>query len=278
MSGGKSATQIDADDGWKATLSLSFEAGLSRTFVRRSHTGPLSVQRPFYPETGVAHVYLLHPPGGIVGDDELLIEARVCANAAGLVTTPGATKFYRSNGTASRVDIQLEVLDGSLEWFPQENIFFNGCSTALTTTISLSVNSAFAGWDIQCYGRPAGNEPFIDGSVCNKLTVLVEGAPAFYDRQVVNSEHPISQRTTYRSSTVNGTLLLNQVPGECCEVVRSILANSPEFFVTNVDSLLVVRYLGNSAQEAKNGFCNAWSRLRHLINQQPPCVPRIWAT
>ena len=267
-----------ACEGWKAALSLSFEAGPSRTFVRREHIGPLSVQRPFYPEEKVAHVYMLHPPGGVVGGDELFINARSCANAAGLVTTPGATKFYRSNGTPSRVDQKLEVCSGSLEWFPQENIFFNGCNTALTTTIALNDGAAFVGWDIQCYGRPAGKQPFTIGSICNKLTVLIDDAPVFCDRLVVDNDHPLSQLSTFRSRTVNGTLLLNRVPAQSSDMVRKILGNSPEFFITSVDSLLVVRYLGNSAQAAKQGFCAVWSKLRQLINQQSPCVPRIWAT
>jgi len=269
---------VAVSEGWKAALSLSFEAGPSRTFVRREHIGPLSMQRPFYPEANVAHVYLLHPPGGVVGGDQLLINACVRANAAGLVTTPGATKFYRSNGTPSRVDQQLEVQGGSLEWFPQENIFFDGCNTVLTTTIELNDDAAFAGWDIQCYGRPAGDKPFVDGSISNKLTVLVDGLPAFCDRLVVDSNHPLSHTTTYRSSTVNGTLILNNIPVQSCDSAKSTFLNRPEFFVTNVDSLLVVRYLGNSAQEAKQGFCTVWSKFRHLINQQSPCVPRIWAT
>jgi urease accessory protein len=272
------ATPVVVCEGWKASLSLSFEVGPTRTFVRREHTGPLGVQRPFYPEATVAHVYLLHPPGGVVGGDKLSIDARVCENAAGLVTTPGATKFYRSNGKLSTVDQQLEVNGGSLEWFPQENIFFNGCHAALTTTIALSNDAAFAGWDIQCYGRPAGNKPFIDGSVCNTLTVLVNDAPVFCDRQVVDINHPLSHSTTYRSSTVSGTLLLNRIPAESCDMARSTLGNSSDFFVTNVDSLLVVRYLGSSAEEAKRGFCAVWSQMRCLINQRPPCVPRIWAT
>ena len=265
-------------EGWKASLSLSFQAGPIRTFVRREHTGPLSVQRVFYPESTVAHVYLLHPPGGVVGGDELSIDACACTNAAGLVTTPGATKFYRSNGKLSRVNQRLEVHNGSLEWFPQENIFFNGCHVALTSTIALSDDAAFAGWDIQCYGRPAGKQPFIDGSVCNKLTVLVNDEPVFCDRQVVDSNHQLSHSTTYRGNTVSGTLLLNRIPAESCDMARRTLGNSSVFFVTSVDSLLVVRYLGNSAEEAKQGFCTVWSQFRHLINQRQPCVPRIWAT
>ncbi len=54
--------------GWKANLSLEFKATALRTVIsKREHKGPLAIQRPFYPEDDVCHVYLLHPPGGVVG-------------------------------------------------------------------------------------------------------------------------------------------------------------------------------------------------------------------
>ena len=57
------------DDGWTATLRLGFAHKSGATFsARRVHRGPLVVQRAFFPEgPAVAHVYVLHPPGGFVG-------------------------------------------------------------------------------------------------------------------------------------------------------------------------------------------------------------------
>ena len=91
------------------------------------HYGPLRVQRPFYPEGGTAHIYLLHPPGGVVGGDGLDIGITARRQAHGLFTTPGATKFYLSAGDTAGVQQALTVeAGGTLEWFPQENIFFPG--------------------------------------------------------------------------------------------------------------------------------------------------------
>jgi urease accessory protein len=62
--------------------------------MRRRHLGPLVVQRAFHPEAdGTAHLYILHPPGGVAGGDRLEITAHVAAGARALMTTPGGAKF-----------------------------------------------------------------------------------------------------------------------------------------------------------------------------------------
>lgn len=273
------ANCTNPNQGWRASLSLSFEKGPERTVVRRRHTGPLTIQRPFFPENSVAHVYMLHPPGGVVGGDLLTIEASVDEGASGLVTTPGATKFYRSKeASVSSFSQSLNVQGGSLEWFPQENIFFNGCTANLSTTINADANAAIALWDIQCFGRPAGGELFRTGSVTNKLKVLVENNLIFLDRLVINDKHPLSQHTGLGAQPVTGTLLLNKMTQDACDLVRNLLSGQSSFFVTLVDSLLILRYIGNSVEQSKQGFIQVWKQLRYSLNQRHPSVPRIWAT
>ena len=95
--------------GWTAALDLQFERAKERSIVSRCrHNGPLRVQKPFYPEDGVCHVYLLHPPGGVVGGDELSVSVRAGKGSAALITTPGATRVYRSAGPLSTIKYQVE--------------------------------------------------------------------------------------------------------------------------------------------------------------------------
>ena len=62
---------------WLARLEMTFAHRQQKTkLVDTLREGPLSVQRAFYPETtGAAHLYLLHPPAGIVSGDELHVAA-----------------------------------------------------------------------------------------------------------------------------------------------------------------------------------------------------------
>ena len=79
-----SGHRFDAGRHWAASLALTFahRDGATR-MVQARHQGPLRVQRPFYPEgSGEAcHVYVLHPPGGLVSGDALTISAHVESGA-----------------------------------------------------------------------------------------------------------------------------------------------------------------------------------------------------
>ena len=87
---------------WRGELALQFAPSERGTVVaRRRHEGPFCIQRPFYPGDGTCHVYLLHPPGGLAAGDELILDAAAEHGAAALLTTPAATKFYRSEGLPS---------------------------------------------------------------------------------------------------------------------------------------------------------------------------------
>ena len=70
---------------WDAALDLGFEARRGRTVLtRRERSGPLAVQNVLYPEGDAAHVVVLHPPGGMVGGDQLRIAFECDAGAVAL--------------------------------------------------------------------------------------------------------------------------------------------------------------------------------------------------
>ena len=150
----------DIRDGWQASLNLTFvDRGDKTVLKNRQQSGPLAVQRPLYPDGETCHTYLLHPPGGVVGGDTLNIEATIESGAHALITTPGATKFYRSNNKYAKQKQTLRVKkDARLEWMPQENIFFPNAHVRLDTEIRLEKGAQFWGWEMHCFGRPAQNE------------------------------------------------------------------------------------------------------------------------
>ncbi len=269
------------DSGWKASLNLGFEHIAGKTVLRRSHTGPLLIQRPFYPEGPVCHAYVLHPPSGIVGGDALQIEVESYADSQGLVTTPGASKYYASDGRVASQNINLNVANAALEWMPQETIYFNDCRASQTLHVTLEQHSRFIGWEISCLGRPAGNHGFVGGEVSSRLNIYLNNKPFLSERLLVRGADDLARSTGMRSATTCGTMVIycHQLAGfESLKAVRGTLPSTTEFSATQIDDFIIIRYLGANTEVARNGFIAAWSMIRPLVIKRPMHTPRIWAT
>lgn len=268
--------------GWKAKLDLVFENRINKSVLaKRTQYGPLSVQRPFYPEGEVCHLYLLHPPGGVVGGDELRLNVHVKKHAKVLITTPGATKFYRSAGKQSKQIQKLTVSDGSsLEWFPQENIFFDQTHTQLHTRVELEQTAKFIGWEINCYGRPAANELFNSGQITTRLAVFREQRPILLDSLNLASFTDVETPVGLNHYACFGTLIATQITPQLLEKARQAIATEGErpIGMTLLDDVLIVRCLGHYAEHVSSAFKTIWATLRKEVLDKQACPPRIWLT
>lgn len=271
------ARALAEESGWLARLRLGFRRGPGRTLLaERMREGPLAVQRPFYPEGDCCHVYLLHPPGGVAGGDTLDIETTVGEGASALVTTPGATKFYRSVGPEAYQHQRLRVESGTLEWLAQENIFFPGANAELTTRVDLIGGARFIGWEIHSLGRPVIEERFDRGRMVACFSLWRDGLPVLHERLSVEDEKSLSGAAGLRGQPVVATLYATVEEMLDLEPVRESLPE--EIGVTVVDGLLVARYLGDSTEQARNHFIGIWQWIRGAAVGREPSPPRIWNT
>jgi urease accessory protein len=277
-------------ESWQARLRLGFSGVGGRTrVVQREHLGPLRIQRPFYPEDdGTCHVYLLHPPGGVVGGDQLRLEVSAENQSHVLITTPAATKLYRSAGSVAHLRQELRGSGESLiEWLPQETIAFEGTEVTLETVAELDGTSEFVGWEVICLGRPAAGEKFERGNIRQRFEVWREGTPLYLDRGYFG-EKGVAHRAAWGldGAPVLGTMVLASRRPDILSVARQSLAAShlgskldpsrDHIAATELDGITLVRYVGPSVPACWAAFVAIWRATRPLVSSKGATAPRIW--
>ena len=277
--------EINSSTGWAAELSLAFEArGAATVLARRQHRGPLTVQRPFYPEgPAVCQVTLLHPPGGLVGGDQLQLTATLDAGAQALITTPAASKIYRSAAAVAQQRQHFHLAAGAaLEWLPQETILFSGAHFRSQTRVDLAPGGRFLGWEITCLGRPACAERFDVGHGAIALELWEDGQPLFIERgRYAGGGALLTAPWGLGNQPVVGTWLALDAPAELIDALRarlSEMADPARWGLTRLPRVLALRYRGPSAAEARALFIRAWTLVRPTLLGRDAHPPRIWAT
>ncbi|KZZ10888.1 hypothetical protein A3765_07985 [Oleiphilus sp. HI0130] len=277
---------------WKARLALGYRQRSDKTVLSKMQfEGPLRVQRPFYPEHGRCHTYLLHPPGGMVSGDQIDIDVSVDSNANAFITTPSAGKIYSADSAnvVQTQNIQLSVSDGaSLEFLPQENILFNGANARLSTTIDVSAKGRLIAWDMVSFGRPYGGYWFDSGSLSQQISISIEGDLVLHEGFRTDPELVILESSVGLMGYKHMGSLFIAVPEEedlyktWVELIRQHVSaldiKDTSIGATHRHKLLIVRALSQDVEQLRNTFISIWQHIRPQVLGAEPIMPRIWLT
>ncbi len=270
---------------WYGRLILEFAVRHGKTkLLPQMATAPLKVQRPFYPEgADVCHAAILHTAGGLVGGDRLKVDLNLQPGAHSLITTPGATKIYRSNGFSAQQTIQIQVSTGAtLEWLPQETIVFNGAVYRQDLRVELAGDSSWLGWEITRFGRTARGERFTMGEWRSHVEIWQQGRPLWIDRQLVKGGSGMLESINgLAGQPVLGTFSLvgQSVTPEVVRKARTGMGEQVHQGVAGVTRLvdgLLCRYRGASTAEARQWFTQVWHLVRLHYYRRPAQKPRFW--
>ena len=282
MTANTTAHIVNQSSAWLAELSLRYEYRGARTVIAsRQHQGPLTVQKPFYPEGDVCHTYILHPPGGVVGGDILKVNIDVADCAHALVTTPASGKFYRSNDKLAEQYNHLRLEGtGVLEWLPQETILFADSKVKTATRVELETSAKFCGWEIVCLGRPASRELYDLGYCQQTLQLYRNQQPLLIDRTILDANSDLLQAKWGLSGhSVVGVMVITNADKTMLQEAREVLeAFNGLCAATLIDDVLVCRYLGYHGMHARETFTRIWSCLRPKWIERTAHEPRIWST
>ena len=272
----------------QAKLRLGFHADMGTTrLLDRWHCGPLRVQKALYPEDGaVCHAIIVHPPGGVVGGDELAIDIKVAAEAHAVITTPGAAKWYKSNGKRSKQNVQIELgTNARMEWLPQEAIFFNAAQVQLSQAITLAKGARYLACDILCFGRRASGETFQTGRIAQHSTIHHDGKLIWFEQGALTGGSDLmTSALGLNGHSVCATLIAvgATVPTQQLDALRQqanlVVEGGASFGVTQLKGVIVARYLGDASETARTLMLLAWRHLRPAVMQREAIELRIWNT
>jgi urease accessory protein len=270
-------------------LNLHYWRDGPRTLALDRHEGPLRVLQRLYPEgDAVCHHVLVHPPGGIVGGDELMLDARLDAGTHALLTTPGATRFYRSAGPQARQQVRMQVAEGArLEWLPLETIAYRGCDAENQLCFELAPGAQMFGWDVLALGLPAANQAYTHGRFLQQLQLpgawlergLVDGSDALLlDSPLGLAGHKVMATLWFAT----GDTIERPLAETLVDAARQHIEAAPLRGTAGVTRLhervVVLRALAQRVEPAMQLLQAVWATWRPLAWGLPPCPPRVWRT
>ena len=278
---------------WKGSLALDYRRdelrGVPRTVLQDRHDGPLRVLASLYPEApAICHNVLVHPPGGLVGGDDLDIDLTLHPGAHALVTTPGATRFYRSTGATATQRLHASLADAArLEWLPLETIAFSGCLGENLMRFALAPGAEMIGWDVLALGLPAADQAFARG----RFTQCVELPGRWLERGRIDALDAclLDSPLGWAGHRVLGTMWFaagSALPTERREALlgaaRGVVDGDPlqrSAGATAVhDGIVVLRVLTPRVEPAMALLGRVWAAWRNIAWQLEATPPRVWRT
>ncbi|MDP2447977.1 MAG: urease accessory protein UreD [Polaromonas sp.] len=273
---------------WNATLSLDYSLQAGRTIAHFRHDGPLRILQSLYPEgDAVCHNVLVHPPGGLVGGDTLDIAVTAAAGSHGLITTPGATRFYRSAGETALQRTRLRLEAGArAEWLPMEALCYSGCLAENHLRLDLAPGAELMGWDVTALGLPSANQPFEQGNFCQHIELpgvwLERARIRADDLLLMNSPLGLAgQRCIATLFFTAGSKLERQRRQLALDLARQVLEAHPLSAAAGATSpdaqVVVVRVLAPLVEPAMVLLKQVWKVWRQHFWEKDAPSPRIWS-
>ena len=273
---------------WRADLKLDYTLESQRTVVRYLHQGPLRILKSLYPEGDqICHNVLVHPPGGLVGGDTLDIQVTVAEGAHGLVSTPGATRFYKSGGHPALQQVVAHLADNAkLEWLPLEAIAYNDCEATNRAIFNLAPSAELITWDVTALGLPSSDMAFIQGHFQQHIEIpgvwLERGNIRGEDTRWLNSPLGLAGSKCLASLVfASGSAINSDRTTQALEAAREVIESHPLRLQAGITcahpQVIVLRVMSPLVEPTMDLLKKVWAVWRHTLWALPSTPPRIWS-
>lgn len=288
----RAATETPAshEPGWRGHLSLHYRHEDGATRVHDRHSGPLRILRSLYPEgPAICHSVLIHPPAGIAGGDRLSIEAQLATGSHALLTTPGATRFYRSLGEPALQTVEVHVAASArLEWLPLETLCHRQALAENRMRFDLAPGAEMIGWDVLALGLPASGQPFDEGRYTQQVELpgvwLERGTLDGRDTRLLQSPlglagHGVVATLWFAAGGPLATERCGALLDAAREAARSLSPELPAGSTSPHAQVVVMRALAHRVEPAMALLRAVWAKWRHLAwGLGDRHAPRVWQT
>ncbi len=272
---------------WHAQLKLHYRSSGCQTHLQFEHQGPLRVMQSLYPEgSEICHTVLVHPPGGLVGGDVIDVQAQLDPGAHALVSTPGATRFYRSEAGQATQQVHARLQDGArLEWLPLEALAYSGCLARNMARFELAPTAELLTWDITALGLPLAQQPFVSGQFEQHLEIvgawLERGTLAAGDTRLLDGPLGLAgQRCMATLVFAAGQAIAPERVDAALEAARSAIEASALRLQAGATQphpqVIVLRVLAPVVEPAMQLLRPVWAAWRQALWGLPGQVPRLW--
>jgi len=165
-------------------LRLRFARSGATTILAQSRFSlPLQALTPLTLADGASYLMLLNPSGGVLGGDRLITEIVQEAGTRVCLTTPSATRIYRTAEKPAILETAIHLGEGAtLEYFPDHVIPHAGSALRQSLRIEMAPGSRAIILDSMASGRVAHGERWSFTEMDSRTEVFACGRPAFLTR------------------------------------------------------------------------------------------------
>jgi urease accessory protein len=160
--------------------------------TKRRFTLPLQALEPMDLDgDGVATLLLLNPTGGLLAGDRLETDIVLGPKSRVCLSTPSATRVYRSPGPVAVQRVTIDVGGGAaLEWLPDHLIPSPGARLRQATEIRLAGDATLLYLDSWATGRAARGEAWGFDLLDSSLLVRDEAGLLLRERSILAGRPP----------------------------------------------------------------------------------------
>ena len=245
---------------------------------RSCFTLPLQTLTPLSLEDGTSYLMLLNPTGGVLGSDNLVTEIIQEAETRVCLTTPSATRIYRTSRQPAVLETVIQLGEGAmLEYLPDHVIPHAGSALRQSLRLEMARGSRAIILDSMASGRVAHGEQWDFTEMDSRTEVRMRGKPAFINRTrivpAVQRSHQTGLMEEFDYMACMG-LFAEEFENwhTLLAAMHAELENMPQ--VRGGVSLLsrggcVIRYLARSASDMTRMNKKLWDAARELVMQVP---------